>query len=155
MHGLSKTPEYRTWIAMKSRCYNDKSSNYKNYGARGIRVCERWRNSFDAFLSDMGKKPSAKHSIDRIKNNGNYEPENCQWKTKIEQENNKRNNHFITAYGVTLSVRQWEKLLEIPRGRVSYRINAGWDDIDAVSMSEIPRGISYKESITSETIKSP
>jgi len=76
-HGMTKTKEYKTWICMRERCNNSKSEEYINYGGRGIMVCERWSNSFENFFSDMGTKPTEKHSIDRIDNDGNYEPGNC------------------------------------------------------------------------------
>lgn len=88
-HGLSKTPEYKSWAQMKYRCNpdSDDESNWR-YRAAKITVCERWMNSFEAFLKDMGNKPSPEHSIDRIEPSGNYEPGNCKWSTPTEQNNN-------------------------------------------------------------------
>ena len=82
-----QSPEYNSWRAMKARCLNP---NNEHYGGRGIRVCKRWLNSFDNFLKDMGSRPSAKHSIERINNNGNYTPKNCCWTTQPEQLKNRR-----------------------------------------------------------------
>lgn len=88
-HGGKRTPEYATWIKMKERCYWKKSNRYYRYGARGIIVCDRWLNSFENFLKDMGRKPSKVYSIDRINNDGNYDPSNCRWATAVQQANNK------------------------------------------------------------------
>jgi hypothetical protein len=86
----SYRPEYGTWRSMNNRCYKVSSVAYTGYGGRGISVCERWRASFDDFLADMGPRPSPRHSIDRIDNDGNYEPGNCRWATGLQQARNKR-----------------------------------------------------------------
>ena len=88
-HGMSYTPEYTAWANMKDRCYNKNSEHYKNYGGRNITVCERWRDSFINFFDDMGKKPKRGMQIDRIDNNGNYEPSNCHWATHTDNQRNK------------------------------------------------------------------
>lgn len=85
------TPEYRCWEAIKRRCYNRNTKDWRLYGARGITVCKRWRDSFAAFLKDMGRKPSPKYSIDRINSNGNYSKRNCRWATASQQRRNRRN----------------------------------------------------------------
>lgn len=89
-HNATKTPEYQIWNGMRQRCLNPKSKAYKYYGALGVTICDRWLNSFDTFLADMGERPSPELSIDRINTFGNYEPSNCRWATMKEQANNKR-----------------------------------------------------------------
>ena len=88
--GSKPTCEWKSWDSLKQRCTNSNNKDYHNYGGRGIKVCKSWLNSYKLFLQDMGRKPSIKHSIDRINNDGNYEPSNCRWSTMKEQSNNTR-----------------------------------------------------------------
>lgn len=97
----SKTPEYRIWINMRSRCLCSTDRAFKWYGGRGIEVCDRWRASFDDFIADMGSRPSPAHSIDRINNDGNYEPSNCRWATAKQQANNQRRGGHHSASKLT------------------------------------------------------
>jgi len=114
-HGDSSSREYGIWTGIKSRCLNPKVKSFKHYGERGISICDRWLNSFDAFLKDMGRSPTDKHSIDRIDNDGNYEPNNCRWATYSEQARNKRNFSksvgviLVSINGETKSVPDWCK----------------------------------------------
>jgi hypothetical protein len=110
---------------MFDRCINPKDAYYHRYGGRGIRICDRWRD-FQAFLADMGERPSPQHSLDRIDVNGHYEPANCRWATKVQQANNTSTNRFIVIEGRSDSLANWVRLLNInPYDLVYDRIKAG------------------------------
>ena len=123
-HGMTNTPTYETWSGMIKRCYNKESNNYTNYGARGISVCEDWLK-FDNFYRDMGERPD-NASIERIDNNGNYEPRNCRWATMKEQSRNTRSNHIIEFKGERKCVSEWAELLGIKVATLWNRLNQGW-----------------------------
>lgn len=89
IHGMTESPEYRSWCHMKQRCLNPNSIRYERWGGRGIKICPQWLNSFETFYADVGERPSPIHSIDRINNDGNYEPGNVRWATHKEQRNNR------------------------------------------------------------------
>ena len=120
---------------MIQRCEDNLNSHYKYYGGRGIRVCHKWRSSYSAFLNDMGRRPSNKHSIDRYPdNNGNYEPGNCRWATPCEQSANRRNVIRATIGNLTLSVAEWCRRLRIVAAETAYyRIRHEWTPEKAVS----------------------
>lgn len=115
-HKKCKTTEYRIWSGIHTRCLNKLDNGYKEYGGRGISICDRWR-VFENFLLDMGERPSPNHSIDRIDVNGNYEPSNCRWATFFEQCNNKRDTVFIEYEGEKRTIAEWSKIKGL-----SYRI---------------------------------
>lgn len=128
-----KTKEYRTWRRIKNRCLNPHNNSYPIYGGRGITVCESWLNSFEKFLSDMGRAPSPKHSIDRKNNDGNYEPGNCRWATARMQNNNSSNCVFIEMDGLKLSVAEWARKFNVSYMLVYKRLRRKWSLIDALS----------------------
>jgi len=122
---------------MKERCYLISNISYPHYGGRGIAICDRWRNSFNAFLEDMGRKPSPKHSLDRIDPNGHYEPGNVRWATDSEQRNNKRSNRFIMFNDRRMTVAQAVHLTGdiVPVEQAIKRITRGWSVDRAVTES--------------------
>jgi hypothetical protein len=134
-HGMSKTSEYRIWAAVMTRCYNKRSKSYNDYGGRGIQVCDRWLESFENFLEDMGKRPSSKHSIERNDSNGNYEPSNCRWATQIEQANNKRTSLRININGEIMTAKEAAKLTGISYNTIQHRLSKGYSDIEAIAQT--------------------
>lgn len=135
-HGLSGTAEYAIWVSMIRRCENQDDPGYHNYGGRGIRVCERWRGSFLAFLEDMGVRPSPGLSINRIDNDGDYEPGNCCWSTSKEQVRNTRRNVLVEHDGETLCIAEWAERYGISSSLLHGRLKAGWSFELAVSREE-------------------
>lgn len=132
-HGRSKTIEYSAWVSMKQRCYNPKNTFYYAYGGRGVSVCDRWKDSFEAFYEDIGPKPSKAHSLDRIDVNGDYEPINCRWATAIEQLSNQRRNILVQYQGEKLTVSEAGRRSGLPDKIVHNRIKSGWSAEDAVT----------------------
>ncbi len=124
-HGLCKSSEYIIWQQMKERCYNVKKESHKRYGARGITVCDRWRESFENFLADMGPRPAGM-SLDRIDNNGNYEPGNCRWADNETQYRNRRQTVWIEFNGEKLCQKDWAKRYNIDEATLAQRIARGW-----------------------------
>jgi hypothetical protein len=141
-HGLSNQRIYSIWESMKARCLNSSSSYWHRYGGRGIKVCDRWL-SFENFFEDMGNPPSENHSLGRIDNDGNYEPQNCRWETNYEQNHNKVLNHKVTIDGVTKTLTQWAQENGLKPSTVMSRIHYKWNEVDAVTLPLI-RGFKYR-----------
>lgn len=125
-HGMTHTQVYQAWHDMKQRCYVASNPSYHNYGGRGIEICTRWRESFPAFFEDIGEKPTAGHSLDRIDNNGNYEASNCKWSTRREQANNMRNNRNLELDGVTKTLAEWARSRGMSEGTLYHRLAHGY-----------------------------
>lgn len=124
-HGHARKPEYRIWVGVLHRCYDPNTRGYTNYGGRGITVCECWRKDVSIFISDMGPRPTPKHSIERIDNDGDYEPTNCRWATVEEQVKNKRlprRGRMITHNGKTQNIRSWARETGIHHAALYARI---------------------------------
>ena len=127
-HGLSKTKLHGIWNMMKQRCNNPNQAKYKNYGGRGIKVCDEWQNSFESFYSwAMSNGYSEKLSIDRIDVNGNYEPNNCRWVTNKVQSNNTRVNHCVEYNGESHTMTEWAEITGIKRETIRERLKSGWN----------------------------
>ena len=124
-HGQRRTPEYKAWCNMKVRCNNPRGFGYENYGGRGIKVCDRWSASFQAFLDDMGRRPSANHSLDRVDVNGDYEPANCKWSTRHEQMANTTRNRFVVVGGQRIIVAEAARRLGVTVNTVRQRMRMG------------------------------
>lgn len=139
-HGHRKLPEYPIWVGIITRCENKGDKSYARYGARGIKICRRWRESFEAFFQDMGPRPSPRHSIDRIDNGGNYEPGNCRWATTIEQGRNKATNRVLTMDGRSQPLSAWAEEFDVSYTMVHDRLNKGWDLRNALTTAPTPIG---------------
>jgi len=121
-HGKARTPIHNLWQNMKARCRNKNNPQYKDYGGRGITMCDEWFDSFDTFYAAVGDVPSPEHSIDRIKNNKGYEPGNVKWSTSVEQNSNKRNTVLYTHNGVTKTLTAWAQEHGLRYGCLHYRL---------------------------------
>lgn len=124
-HGMRNSRVYAIWTGMISRCRIPSATSYENYGGRGIKVCDRWLR-FENFLADMGE-PAVGQSIERNDSDGHYEPANCRWATRVEQNRNQRDLHYLTFCGETLCVAEWAERHGLTDGALRGRLNRGWD----------------------------
>lgn len=139
-HGHRYHTLYNRYMSMLQRCYYVRSDEYKNYGARGITVCDDWKESFDKFSEDMGNPQFALASIDRIDNNKGYSKENCRWATKKEQSINRRNVTLIEYEGQTMCVSDWEEKLGFGSRTLRARLASGMSIGEAFTLPKIPKG---------------
>ena len=130
--GATQTPEYRAWRAMRYRCRDNGNKQWKDYGGRGVCVSPKW-DSFAVFLCDVGVRPSPKHSLDRIDNDGNYEPGNVRWATITEQANNRRTNRITAILGEPMTVTDAARKLGLNPRKVLLRLHQGWTEERALS----------------------
>lgn len=139
IHGMTGSRTYRSWTEMRARSMNPKSHNYKYYGGRGIRICDRWRD-FLSFFKDMGERP-LNTTLDRINNNGDYKPSNCQWADKYQQARNKRNSRIIEYNGESRSMAEWAEIYSIKIPTLWRRLRDGLAPPECfLPVGEIPRG---------------
>lgn len=130
-HGMSRTKTHRSWSSMLGRCLNKNDPSFKDYGGRGITICERWL-VFENFLEDMGERPEG-HSLDRLDTNGAYTPENCTWSTAKQQCRNRRNNRLVTYNGEEKPVTAWAEECGIEVHTLRNRLDKGWSVSDALT----------------------
>jgi len=126
-HGKKHTAEYNVWCSMKQRCYDRAHKSWHDYGSRGIRVSDRWLHSFENFYTDMGPRPGPGYEIDRIDNDGDYEPENCRWVRRVSNARNKRSNRVLTHNGQSLCISEWAEILGLTESAIAHRLSRGWD----------------------------
>lgn len=136
MKGKTKHPLYKTWSNMIARCEIPGASQYSNYGGRGISVCDLWRNSFDAFVEDMGERPAG-YSIDRIDVNGNYEPTNCRWASRNEQARNTQKARLITIDGKSFHVAELQEKYGVNMRTIAYRAGKGMSFDQVISHDKL------------------
>jgi hypothetical protein len=147
-HGLSGNPLWNRWRRMIQRCHGTALTIGPCHGKRGIKVCQRWRKSFAAFLEDMGEPPTPKHQIERINNNGHYEPGNCRWATPTEQALNTRQNRIFTINGETKCLAEWMHATTLPRTTVEARLKRGWPIEAALSIGKkIGKPVGHKDGV--------
>lgn len=125
-HGDHGSPESKAWKAMRQRCRNPRCREWRFYGGRGIDICPEWED-YSRFLADMGRRPSPKHSLDRIDNALGYAPGNCQWASDKQQCRNRRSNKLVTVGAETLSLAEWSERSGIPYSTLMFRIRSGWE----------------------------
>ena len=143
-HGLSHTPLYKVWLGMKSRCYNPNATPYKNYGGRGITVCEEWLEHEPFYKWGMANGYESGLTIERINNDGNYEPGNCKWATYREQANNNRRNTKVQIGDRTESLTTWLRLLGLSSSTIYKRLNKGWSAEKALTVPVRPKASAKK-----------
>lgn len=151
-HGMSRTGAWKSYQYMITRCLNKNNHAYKNYGAKGVTICDRWLSGFELFYKDMGDRPNG-YSLDRIDPKGNYSPENCRWADNHTQSNNKRLSRKVECNGVVKTISEWAEETGIDMATISERISNGWDIDKALSTNaEIGRN-QYGDNGTGELVE--
>lgn len=144
-HGMTGTSIFICWGMMRQRCQNPRQQSYLNYGGRGIKVCKRW-DKFENFYKDMGDIPSPGYELDRIDNNDDYKPSNCQWATAKQQNRNRRNCIFIKIGRDSKCVSEWGEIYKIKPERIRARIRLGWNAVDAIKVPVLSKWKSDRRS---------
>lgn len=131
-HGMTYSPEFSSWSAMRKRCLNKRHHAYHRYGGRGITICDEWIDSFEAFYRDMGPRPK-NLTLERKDTNKGYSKENCIWATRAEQNINRRNTRLIEHDGKRLTIKEWSKVCGLKVCTINSRIHDGWDPVKAIT----------------------
>lgn len=134
-----RSPEYSSWLAMIARCTRPSHERYDRYGGRGIGICDQWLGSFEAFLADMGQKPSKAHELDRVNNDGNYEPGNCRWAVRKQQARNRRTSLMVKYGDFVRPAIEVAELNCISASTLNGRMWRGWELLEAVTVPPDPR----------------
>ncbi|SRR6266511_5038461 len=134
VHDATGSPEYVSWQRIKQRCLDPYNPSYPRYGGRGITMCDRWRDSFEAFLADMGPRPTPGHTVERIDNALSYFPDNCRWADRTEQARNTRRNRLITHDGRTMTLAEWSQITGINRRTIAARLDRGMSTAEALGL---------------------
>jgi hypothetical protein len=152
-HNCTQHPMYSRWLSMRDRCLNPKSPRYNRYGGRGITICERWlgREGFSNYLKDVGLPPTDGHSLDRINNDGNYEPRNVRWATRTEQAMNKSSNRVLILNGVSKPLTQWARERGLKPACVNSRLLLGWSVEKAITTPSDPKFRNYSVQVIPST----
>ena len=140
-HGKSRSKIYTVWCDMKDRCYNEQNKQYADYGGRGITVCERWKNDFRSFFEDVSELPNFGldgYTINRKNNDGNYEPDNIEWASRIKQNNNTRRNRLIAYNGETHTLAEWSRIVGVDRMTITDRLKRGWS-VEKALTTTVPK----------------
>ena len=149
-HHMTKSPTWRVWIKMRERCNDSNHLWYKNYGGRGIKVCDRWQNSFENFFADMGERPEGM-TIERKDGNKDYSPGNCIWATRKEQARNTRKNVVLVFNNESHCLAEWSEITSIPVGTLQFRISHGWPVSKALfEKVKATKGSSHNFAVLSE-----
>jgi hypothetical protein len=152
-HGLTATIVYRRYVSMMHRCYDSKASRYERYGGRGIRVCDRWLQSVENFVADMGHPTPPADSLDRIDNDGNYEPSNCRWVTLEQQQRNTSRNVFLTIESRTLCVMDVARELGVSPQTIYSRLKRGLDPFTGYRDGRTKKGMAKLTNETARAIR--
>lgn len=151
-HGATRTPEYKAWRSMIDRCERKTHRSYCRYGAKGVAVCPQWRHDFPAFFREVGQKPSAEYTLERVSNSRGYEPGNVRWATRIEQARNRSSNRYIEFRGARRTIAEWSEVTGIPQDTIRRRLESGQSPEATLTRPHKTRGHMLRHDGRSQTV---